>query len=271
MKNNLLKRGLLIIFSLVFALSCSAVAFAVSNLERLSVDEKLIAMGFPTESLITMPALMKADIAAHYEEGAYYGGSEETLVNIPNNKSGTRDITSAQLSLVVSYIVLPTSADGTENRKVYADFEWLVLPTTGFNDVFGVLWGNGWCLSDDYNPVFTYQYRGAESNEMYTEFYPMSTDGWTSAPNQGLTYNNLVLRSTVKAGNEAAIEHAGWLTIQLERQGGSMSTNVIASYSKAKFSLIPTLSVDIEGWSVSISPEINYENELQSAANFVMY
>lgn len=74
-----------------------------------------------------------------------------------------------------------------------------------------------------------------------------------------------------KDRNESAVDHSGWLTLQLERSAGAMSTNVIASYSKAKVTVVPTLSVDIERYSVSITPEINYHNELQSTANFMMY
>lgn len=267
-----MKKILCLVMALAIAVSCSTAAFATSIGTALSTNEKLKAMGVPSEIIAKMPELMKEDMASHYELNAKFGGSDETIVFVPDETHGNeRDISSSQLSLWITYLTLPSDNDGTAHRKVYANFEWLTPTATGLKDVFGVLWGNGWCLSDEYNPVLTYQYYGAESDEIYTEFFPISSDNSTSAPNQGLTYNELSLRATVKNGNETAVDHSGWLTLELERQGGAMSTNIVASYSKAKISLVPTLSVDINSFSVSITPEINYHNELQSAPNYIMY
>lgn len=67
---------------------------------------------------------MKADMASHYNTGAYFGGSNETILNIPaESDRTTRDITSSQLKLWVTYVTLPSDSDGTAHRKVYANFE----------------------------------------------------------------------------------------------------------------------------------------------------
>lgn len=267
-----MKRILSIILVAVMVLSCSASALAAEG--NLTVDEKLILMGFPASMVAEMPELMKEDMASHYEEGAYYGGSSVPVAHaLTDDGSLARQITSAHLELWITYLVLPSDSDGTAHRKVYAHYNWLQEVYLDCPDIFGILWGNGWCLSDDFDPVLTCQRKGRDSGEVFTEFFDLTSDNSTSVPNQGITYNGLVLGATANNGAEQATDHSGWLTIQLERSGGAVNTNVVASYTKARIQIdIETLDIlpGEEGVIIIPVPTLAYFNEFQSAANYVM-
>ncbi len=262
-----MKRLLSFVLSFIMIFGFSSAVYA----SNLSVDQKLQLMGVPDGLLVSIPEEVKKDMAQCYEKGGTFGGTDTQIVNMGNDtKVNTRSaISSSKLELEVTYITLPSDKNGTAHRKVYGNFTWLTQPKTFLCDAVSLEWGNGWVLSDNMDPAFVYQYYGAESGEIFSESTKLTTKNSVSVPNSGLCYTKLKLRTTVKNGNETAVDHNGWLMIELERDKGATSTNVITKYVQTKLKIISGGSISYKGGSLSVSPSIVY-NLGQSNSNFVM-
>lgn len=262
-----MKRLLSLVLSFIMVFGFSSAVYA----SDLSVEQKLQLMGVPNRLLGSMPEEVKKDMAECYEKGGTFGGTDKQIVNIGNNaKVITRSaISSSKLELEVTYITLPSDKNGTAHRKVYGNFTWLTQPTTFMSDAVSLEWGNGWVLSDDLDPAFVYQYYGSQSGKIFSESTKLTTKNSVSVPNTGLCYTSLKLRTTVKNGVETAVDHNGWLMLELERDKGATSTNVIVKYVQTQLKLLPGGSITFKGGSLSLSSSIVY-NMGQSKSNFVM-
>ncbi|WMI81620.1 hypothetical protein [Anaerotignum sp. MB30-C6] len=262
-----MKKLFSLVLASIMALGISTISFAAD----FSVEQKLQQMGVPNRLLATMPEEIKEDMAKCYDEGGTYGGTDTQIVEMGHtDKRMTRSaISSRKLELEVTYITMPDGRGGTAHRKVYGDFRWLTNPGSFECDAVALEWGNGWVLSDRKDPSFVYQYYGAESGKIFSESTRLNTNNSISEPNAGLCYTKLKLRTTVKNGNETAVDHNGWLMLELERDGGARSTNVIVKYIQTGVRFIPVGSISFKSGSISVTPTIIHKVG-QSKSNFTM-
>lgn len=227
-------------------------------------------MGVPAEQIEKMPVIVKEDMAECYDRGGVYGGTTSQIVDIQDNFGGSRGtISSSKLALDVTYMKLNSDSDGTAHRKVYGNFEWLTEPSTFKKDAVALVWGNDWAISDNYDPSFVYQYKGKNTNKLYTESFVLNTKNSSSDPNAAICYNDLSLRTTVKNGNETAVGHSGWIVTELERSEGTVNTNVVVKYVKTNIGVSLGESVGIKNRDVWVSPTVLYDIG-ESKANFIM-
>lgn len=260
------KRIASFILATLIVMGLSIPAYAVDY----SIDYKLYLMGVPAEQIEKMPEVIKEDMAKCYDRGGVYGGTTSHIVDIKDDFSETRgSISSSKLALDVTYVKLNSDSDGTAHRKVYGNFEWLTEPSTFKKDAVALLWGNDWAISDNYDPAFVYQYRGKETNKLYTESLVLNTKNSTSDPNAGICYNDLSLRTTVKGGNETAVGHSGWIVTELERSEGAVKTNVTVKYVKTNVGISLGGSIGIKKGDVWVSPTVLYDIG-ESKSNFIM-
>lgn len=261
-----MKRLFSLVLASIMALGISSTAFAAD----FSDEQKLQKMGVPNRLLESMPEDVKEDMAKCYDEGGVFGGTDTQIVDMGNTARMTRSIISSRkLELEVTYITMPDDRDGTAHRKVYGNFKWLTNPGSFKCDAVALEWGNGWVLSDRKDPAFVYQYYGAESGKIFSDSTRLSRNNSISEPNAGLCYTKLKLRTTVKNGNETAVDHNGWLMLELERDGGARSTNVIVKYIQTGVRVIPVGSISFKSGSISVTPTMIH-NVGQSKSNFTM-